>query len=54
MDKPSNPLQACLDIVLTPNRVFAKLAKTDNWSWIPFLLVVINSVLPIYFYFKRK
>jgi hypothetical protein len=52
MDKPSNPLQACLDIVLTPNRVFAKLAKTDNWSWIPFLLVVISSVLPIYFYFK--
>lgn len=50
MEAVTNPFLACRDIVLKPNRVFATIKVTDNWSWIPFLLVVGCAVLSVYFY----
>lgn len=51
MPSISNPFQACRDIILKPNGVFATLRTTDNWSWIPFLLIILASLAPIYSYF---
>ncbi|MGJ8681131.1 YIP1 family protein [Paraglaciecola sp.] len=51
MELVSNPIQAMQDIFTKPNRVFATIAKTHNWSWLPFLLVSISSALPVYYYF---
>lgn len=50
MEAVTNPFQACRDIILKPNGVFAKLKITDNWSWIPFLLVTGFAVLSVYSY----
>lgn len=51
MNGVSNPIQACNDIFLKPNRVFAALTEKDNWSWVPFFIVLITSVVPAYLYF---
>ncbi|RDV25190.1 YIP1 family protein [Alteromonas aestuariivivens] len=50
MHTVSNPLQACKDIFLRPNGVFRALAAKDNWSWFPFIIVAVVSVLPNYAY----
>ncbi len=47
----SSPIQACKQIILKPNHVFATLKSVENWSWIPFFLVSLFTVLPVYFYF---
>ncbi len=40
------------DIFIKPNRVFATIADTHNWSWLPFILISILSALPLYYYFN--
>lgn len=50
MELVSNPFQACKEIVLKPNKVFAQLRITDNWSWIPFIIISFFSVLSVYLY----
>jgi len=52
MHQVTNPFQACSEILLKPNAVFAALDKQQNWSWVPFFLVTIMAVLPSYFYFN--
>jgi hypothetical protein len=52
MQQITHPLQACINLFYRPNRVFQRLATTDNWSWLPFLLVVAGTVAPIYYYFE--
>ncbi|WP_412972851.1 Yip1 family protein [Glaciecola sp. MF2-115] len=47
----TNPLQACNDVFIRPSEVFKALSLKDNWSWIPFILVVVVSSLPAYLYF---
>ncbi len=50
MDVTHNPLNACVGALYQPNKVFAKLKTTSNWSWVPFLLVMIFSLYPILVY----
>lgn len=50
MHSVTNPIQACNDIFFRPNGVFAALAKHNNWSWVPFILVVVMAILPNYLY----
>ncbi len=52
MQAVANPLQACSEIFFKPNGVFATLNVKHNWSWIPFLLVIIMAILPTYLYFN--
>lgn len=52
MHQITNPFQACKDIFLKPNPVFAALREQHNWSWIPFFIVVVFGALPIYVYFN--
>ncbi|AWL11535.1 hypothetical protein HMF8227_01047 [Saliniradius amylolyticus] len=52
MEKVNNPLQACKDIIFKPNHVFATLEDAKNWSWVPFILVVLCAALPNYLYFE--
>jgi len=51
MTEVTNPIQACNDIFLKPNAVFKALAEKDNWSWIPFFIVIITATVPSYLYF---
>ncbi|MGO4894606.1 YIP1 family protein [Flavobacterium sp. W21_SRS_FM6] len=52
MESVNNPFQACFNILLKPNGVFAKVRMTHNWSWIPFLLIMSVAVLPELYYFS--
>ncbi|MCW8093064.1 YIP1 family protein [Alteromonas sp. ASW11-130] len=51
MQTVSNPIQACNDIFFRPNGVFRALAENNNWSWLPFFIVIIVTILPQYAYF---
>lgn len=51
MSEVSNPIQACNDIFLKPNGVFKAIGEKDNWSWLPFFIVVIFATVPGYLYF---
>jgi hypothetical protein len=47
----TNPFQACLQIILKPNRVFEVLEDAKNWSWIPFIMISVAAIVPSYLYF---
>ncbi|MFC4699774.1 YIP1 family protein [Glaciecola siphonariae] len=48
----SNPIQAASEIFYKPTAVFDAIAVKDNWSWIPFILVTVLSIVPTYLYFN--
>ncbi|GAB2695642.1 YIP1 family protein [Aliiglaciecola aliphaticivorans] len=50
--QPNNALQASLQIFTKPNGVFEAVNNNDNWSWIPFLLVMSFVLLPLYLYYN--
>jgi hypothetical protein len=52
MQQVSNPFQAMKDIFVKPNRVFATISETHNWSWIPFICVAVIGAIPVYMYFN--
>jgi hypothetical protein len=52
METISHPLQACRQVFLRPNRVFATILIKHNWSWFPFLIVMVMAILPSYLYFN--
>lgn len=52
MQSVNNPFSACYAVLFKPNQVFAILARVQNWSWIPFLLMMVMSVLPAFIYFN--
>ncbi|MCC2616835.1 YIP1 family protein [Aestuariibacter halophilus] len=52
METVSNPIQACNDVFFRPRAVFATLKERNNWSWIPFALVVMMALLPSYMYYQ--
>jgi hypothetical protein len=47
----TNPIQACNDVFMQPSEVFKALSLKENWSWLPFILVIVISSLPAYLYF---
>ncbi|WJG08268.1 YIP1 family protein [Aliiglaciecola sp. LCG003] len=50
MNTITNPFQACLQVFIKPREVFTTLNHKHNWSWIPFILVMLAAVLPMYSY----
>jgi hypothetical protein len=48
----SNPLQACWHILLDPKAVFNAVKLHNNWSWIPFFLVMTFILTPVYAYYQ--
>ncbi|MDU0355625.1 YIP1 family protein [Paraglaciecola aquimarina] len=52
MELVQNPIQAMKDVFIKPNQVFATIAQTHNWSWLPFIFISVLSTLPMYFYFN--
>ena len=49
--KVENPFQACNDVFFRPGSVFEALKQHNNWSWLPFVIVVVMAILPNYLYF---
>ena len=47
-----NPFTACLGVLYQPTATFGALKGQHNWSWLPFVLVVLAAILPVYYYFQ--
>jgi hypothetical protein len=47
----NNPIQAASEIFYKPMSVFLALSVKDNWSWIPFILIMVILFIPPYLYF---
>ncbi len=52
MSSISNPIEGLTNVLIKPNAVFSTLAKVNNWSWLPFILVNFVTILTIYLYFN--
>lgn len=52
MSDVNNPFQAVSETFIRPNTVFNRLATVSNWSWIPFIIVMVLGILPLYLYFQ--
>ncbi|WDT87328.1 YIP1 family protein [Alteromonas sp. 009811495] len=50
MHTVSNPFQACNDIFFKPNGVFKAVGENNNWSWMPFILVMGITLASQYLY----
>lgn len=50
MHNVTNPFQACNDIFFKPNGVFKAVGEHNNWSWMPFLLVMGITLASQYLY----
>ena len=50
MHEVSNPFQACNDIFFKPSGVFKAVGENNNWSWMPFILVMGVSMAMQYLY----
>jgi len=50
MHSVTNPIQACNDIFFRPNGVFKAVGEKNNWSWIPFIIIVMMSMASQYLY----
>ena len=50
MHSVSNPFQACNDIFFRPNGVFKAVGEKNNWSWFPFIIVMMITLAAQYLY----
>lgn len=50
MQYSSNPFSACIQVFTKPSVVFHTINEKHNWSWIPFILVILFAALPLYMY----
>jgi hypothetical protein len=50
MHNVTNPFQACNDIFFKPNGVFKAIGENNNWSWMPFILIMAISLVSQYLY----
>jgi hypothetical protein len=52
MKMSSNPLQACLDTLLSPSVAFDTIKEKKGWSWLPFILLTSTSFCLFMYYFN--
>ena len=52
MKMSANPLQACLDILISPTVAFDTIKEKKGWSWLPFILLSTSSFLLFMYYFN--
>jgi len=48
----ANPLQACLDTLLSPSVAFDTIKEKKGWSWLPFVLLSSSSFFIFMYYFN--
>jgi len=52
MKMSANPLQACLDTLLSPVVAFDTIKEKKGWSWLPFILLSSSSFFLFMYYFN--
>ncbi|XQW84599.1 YIP1 family protein [Thalassotalea piscium] len=47
----ANPVQACLDVLVSPQSAFTTVKDKKGWAWLPFFLVIaMTSVVFVYYF----
>ena len=52
MKMSANPLQACLDILISPAVAFDTIKEKKGWSWLPFVLLISSTLALFMYYFN--
>jgi hypothetical protein len=52
MKMSANPMQACLDTILSPSVAFDTIKEKKGWSWLPFILLISSTFLLFMYYFS--
>jgi hypothetical protein len=52
MKMSANPLQACLDTILSPTVAFDTIKEKKGWSWLPFILLTSSTFILFMYYFS--
>ncbi|MBL4909863.1 MAG: YIP1 family protein [Alteromonadaceae bacterium] len=52
MTLSANPIQACIDTLVSPATAFATIKEKKSWSWLPFILVV-GATFSLFMYFYQ-
>ncbi|MDP7593328.1 MAG: YIP1 family protein, partial [Litorilituus sp.] len=52
MKTSANPIQACLDALMSPSVAFDTIKEKKGWSWLPFILLTSSSLCLFFYYFN--
>jgi len=52
MKMSANPIQACLDTILSPSVAFDTIKEKKGWSWLPFIILTSSTFLLFMYYFN--
>ncbi|TWX56242.1 YIP1 family protein [Colwellia hornerae] len=52
MKMSANPIQACLDTILSPLVAFDTVKEKKGWSWLPFILLTSSTFVLFIYYFS--
>jgi len=52
MKLSANPLQACIDVLISPTTAFTTVKDKKGWSWLPFILLV-TATFSVFLYFYQ-
>jgi hypothetical protein len=48
----ANPIQACIDTLISPTAAFNTVKDKKGWSWIPFIILTSVTVAILFYYFS--
>lgn len=48
----ANPIQACIDVLVSPSSAFIAVKEKKGWSWLPFILLVGTTVAVFMYYYS--
>ncbi len=52
MKLSANPIQACIDTLVSPTTAFTTIKEKKGWSWLPFILVISATFLMLLYFFQ--
>jgi len=52
MKMSANPVQACLDTLVSPEMAFNTVKDKKGWSWLPFVLMISTTIAVFVYYFN--
>lgn len=52
MKTSANPIQACIDALISPSVAFNAVKEKKGWSWLPFTILISSTFLLFVYYFN--
>lgn len=52
MKMSANPIQACVDALISPSAAFNAVSEKKGWSWLPFILLIGTTAGMFFYYYN--